>query len=89
MSTAGIPNTQNLSHEQFGGMVDGIHEIVNNFQERHGYHPPENDREDDEQPETRSTAFQPHTFGQSGAQPRTSWPSPSAYNTGSLTFADQ
>jgi hypothetical protein len=85
MSTAGIPNTQNLSHEQFGGMVDGIHAIVSNFQEKHGYQQPE---EDDEQ-ETRSTAFQPHTFGQSGAQPRTSWPSPSAYNTGSLTFADQ
>ncbi|TQE26415.1 hypothetical protein Sipo8835_29245 [Streptomyces ipomoeae] len=76
-----------MSHEQFGGLVDGIHEIVNNFQERYGYHPAEQDREGDK-PETRRTAFQPHTFGQSGAQPRTSWPSPSAYNNGSLTFAD-
>jgi hypothetical protein len=87
MGIAGIPNTENLSHEQFGGMVDGIHEIVNNFQERHGYHPPENDGEDDEQPEARSTAFQPTRYG-TQQQPRTSWPSPSAYNTGSLTFAD-
>ena len=61
MSTAGIPNTQNLSHEQFGGMVDGIHAIVNNFQENHMYHPAEPDGEDDE-PETRSTAFQPTRY---------------------------
>jgi hypothetical protein len=89
MSTAAIPNTQNLSHEQFGGLVDGVQNITSNFLEKHGYQPPEQDGEDGEQPETRSTAFQPHTFGQSGAQPRTSWPSPSAYSTGSLTFADQ
>jgi hypothetical protein len=58
MSTAGISNTQNLSHEQFGGMIDGIQNITSNFLEKHGYQPPEQDDE----PETRSTAFQPTRY---------------------------
>ncbi|MFI5977997.1 hypothetical protein [Streptomyces sp. NPDC051452] len=90
MSIAGIANTGGLSHAQFGGesMVDGIQNIVDNFKEKSGItEPEENDGEDGEQ-ETRSTAFRPHAFGQSGAQRRTSWPSSSAYNSGSLTFAD-
>jgi hypothetical protein len=64
MSIAGTPNTQNLSHEQFGGLVDGIQNITSNFQERYGYHPPEQEGEDGTEgtPETRRTAFQPNAY---------------------------
>jgi hypothetical protein len=57
---AGVPNTQNLSHTQFGGLkLDSIYAAVKGIQKRHGLLPPEPEQE----PETRSSAFTPHAYG--------------------------